>query len=78
MIIELPREIEVQIRETALAEGLSPGDYVARLVAEAGVRRAQLAEFRTAMAERLASLNAGETADGEEVMAELISELGNR
>lgn len=54
------------------------GDYVARLVSETKTRQVHLAEFRAAMAERLASLDAGGTADGEEIMAKLISEIGNR
>jgi hypothetical protein len=77
MTIEVSQEVEDQIRATASSEGLSVGEYVARLVTETNSRRVQAAEFRVVMAERLASLSAGETADGEEVMAKLISELGN-
>jgi hypothetical protein len=75
-VIEVSGELEAQLRQTALAEGLSVGRYVERLVAETNVRRAQVAEFRAAIAERLASLKDGETVDGEEVMGQLISELG--
>ena len=34
MTIELPREIEAQLKETAQAQGVSVGQYVERLVAE--------------------------------------------
>jgi predicted transcriptional regulator len=78
MTIELPREIEAQLRETAQAQGVSVGQYVEKLVAETNVRRAQISEFKAAIAERMASLNAGETVDGEEVMARLISDLASR
>ena len=44
--------------------------------AEAESRRIQLTAFRQAIDERLGSLNAGESANGEEVMARLIAEIG--
>jgi len=75
MTIELSRDIENQLTETAQAQGVSVGQYLERLVAEANLRRAQVAEFRAAIAERMASLNAGNTSDGEEVMARLIAEI---
>jgi predicted transcriptional regulator len=78
MTIELPREIEAQLKETAQAQGVSVGQYLEKLVAETNLRRAQISEFKVAIAERVASLNAGESADGEEVMARLISDLASR
>jgi len=78
MTIELPREIEAQLKETAQAQGVSVGQYVENLVAETNLRRAQVSEFKAAIAERMASLNAGESADGEEVMARLISDFTSR
>jgi predicted transcriptional regulator len=78
MTIELPREIETQLKEEAQALGGSVGQYVESLVAETNLRRAQVSEFRAAIAERTASLNAGDTADGEEVMARLIADLASR
>jgi predicted transcriptional regulator len=75
MLIELPRELEAEIKKTADAEGLSVSAYIQRLVAETNLRRSQLADFSSAIAERIASLDAGEGVDGEEVMSRLISEL---
>ena len=69
MTIELPREIEVQLQETAKAQGVSVGEYVERLVTETNLRREQVSRFRAAIAERLASIDAGEIVDGEAVMA---------
>ena len=69
MMIELPREVAVRLKETAQAQGVSVGQYLERLVAETDLRRTQLSEFRAAIAERMASLKAGDSADGEEVMA---------
>src|ERR1035438_10168687 len=73
MLIDLPNEIETQLKETAQARGVSGGQYVESLVAETNLRYAQITEFRAAIAERMASLNAGESADGEEVMNRLIA-----
>jgi predicted transcriptional regulator len=75
MLIELPRELEAEIKKTADAEGLSVAAYIQRLVAETNLRRSQLADFSSAIAERIASLDAGEGVDGEEVMSRLISEF---
>ena len=75
MTIELPREVASRLQETAQAQGVSVGQYLERLVAETDLRRSHLAEFRAAIAERMASLKAGYSADGEEVMARLIAEL---
>ncbi len=73
MTIELSRETENRIKETAQAQGLSVGQYVETLVAETEVRRTQLKEFRKAIAERMQSLDEGENEDGEQVMVRLIS-----
>ena len=78
MTIELPRELETQLKETAQSQGVSVGQYIERLVAETTLRRAQISEFRTAIADRMASLDAGESSDGEEVMARLITDLASR
>jgi len=78
MTIELPREIETQLKEEAQALGVSVGQYLESLVAETRLRRAQVSEFRAAINERLASLNAGDRVDGEEVMARLIADLESR
>ena len=78
MTIELPSEIETQLTEAAQALGISVSEYVERLVAETNVRRARVSEFRAAITERMESLNAGESEDGEEVMARLIAELASR
>lgn len=78
MTIELSRETEIQLRETAQAQGVSVGQYVETLVAETNLRHAQLDQFRSAIADRMASLNAGVSEDGEEVMAHLIGDLASR
>jgi predicted transcriptional regulator len=78
MTIELPREIETQLKDTAAEQGVSVSQYLETLVRETNLRRKQLAEFRAAIAERVASLDAGEVTDGEEVMARLISGLASR
>ena len=78
MTIELAREIETQLKETAQSQGVSVGQYIESLVAEANRRRAQIAEFRAAIAERMASLNAGDRTDGEEAMSRLIAEPASR
>ena len=75
MTIELPLEIETQLEATAQSQGVSVGQYIERLVAETNLRREQISEFRAAIAERVASLNAGYCEDGEEVMARLITDL---
>jgi hypothetical protein len=66
MTSELPREVEARLKETAQAEGVSVGQDLERLVAETDPRRSQLAEFRAAIAERMASLKASNTSNGEE------------
>lgn len=68
-------ETESRLKETARAEGLSVGQYVEGIVAESSLRRTQLTRFRAAIAERMASLEAGEIYDGEEAMARLMSDL---
>lgn len=78
MTIELPCEIETRMKDTAAAQGVSVSQYVEDLVAEANVRRQQLADFRAAITERLASLEAGDRMDGEATMARLIAELATR
>ena len=78
MTIELPRETEMQLRDTASAQGVSVSQYPELLAAETNLRRQQLAEFRTAIKERLASLETGDRADGEAIMARLIAELAPR
>ena len=78
MTIELPRELETQLEETAHSKGVSVGQYIERLVSETNLRREQISEFRAAIAERMASLNAGCSEDGEEVMARLITDLASR
>jgi hypothetical protein len=75
MTIELPRDLETQLKESAQSQGVSVGQYIERLVVETNLRRAQISEFRAAVAERMASLNAAESVDGEEVMARLIADL---
>jgi hypothetical protein len=78
MTIELPSEIESQLKEAAQAMGVSVGQYVETIVAEANLRRAQVSQFRAAIAERMESLNAADCADGEIVMARLIADLASR
>ena len=78
MTIELPRDLETQLKESAQSQGVSDGQYIERLVVETNLRHAQISEFRAAVAERVASLNAAESVDGEEVMARLIADLALR
>lgn len=78
MTIDLPSEIEAQLKDRARAQGVSISRYIERLVAETDVRNKQVSEFRAAIAERLASLHAGDSVDGEEVMSRLIAELAPR
>jgi hypothetical protein len=82
MTLELSREIEAQLTETAQSQGVSVSQYIERLVAETNLRHAQVSAFRAAIAERMASLEAGDSAaesiDGEEVMARLIADLSSR
>ena len=75
MTIDISPEIEVRLKAKAFTEGVSVGEYVARLVFEEDARRIRLTEFTQAIDERLRSLNGGESVDGEEVMARLIGEL---
>jgi hypothetical protein len=74
MTIELPREIETELSEAAHALGISVGQYIEGLVVETNLRRAKIAEFRAAIDERTASLDSGDTADGEEVMVRPIND----
>ena len=69
MMIELPREVAVRLKETAQAQGVSVGQYLERLVAETDLRRSHVAQLRAAVAERVVSLKDGNASDGEEVMA---------
>lgn len=78
MTIELPHEIESQLEETAKSQGVSVSQYVERLFSETRLRQTQLSEFRAAIGARIASLEAGDSVDGEEVMASLISDLATR
>jgi predicted transcriptional regulator len=78
MIIELPDELEAQLRETARAQGVSVDAYIEKVLVDVNVRQAKIAEFRAAIAERLASLDAGEWTDGEEVITRLIAGLPAR
>jgi hypothetical protein len=66
---------EARLKAIAHAEGVSVGAYVERLVIEEDTRRIRLADFGQAISERVSSLSGGESLDGEEVMARLISEL---
>jgi len=66
MTIELPREIESRIKESAEAQGVSVSQYVEKLVAEGQLRQAQIADLRAAIA------------DGEEVMFRLIADPAAR
>jgi hypothetical protein len=75
MTIDVFPDTAGKLRAHAQAEGVSVATYVERLISEADSRRTQLAAFRQAVGERLASLNAGEAEDGEEVMARLITEI---
>jgi predicted transcriptional regulator len=75
MTIDISPEIEGRLKAKAFTEGVSVGEYVARLVFEEDARRIRLTEFTQAIDERLRSLNSGESVDGEEVMARLIGEL---
>jgi predicted transcriptional regulator len=75
MTIELPRDVEARLKQTALAQGVSLDDYAERLVAESDLRQTHVSEFRAGIAERMISSDAGADVDGEEVMARLIAEL---
>jgi len=66
MTIELPREIESRLKESAEAQGVSVSQYVEKLVAEGQLRQAQIADLRAAIA------------DGEEVMFRLIADPASR
>jgi len=78
MTIDISPEIEGRLKAKAFTEGVSVGEYVARLVFEEDARRIRLSEFAQAIDERLRSLNGGESVDGEKVMARLIGELDER
>jgi len=75
MTIELSREAEAQLQETARARGISVGQYLEGLVSEKSLRDRQISDSRSAIAERVAALGAGDVVDGEEVMARLIAEV---
>ena len=75
MIIDVTPDTEAQLKAKAQAEGVSVGAYVARLLSEEESRRVRLFAFRQVIDERLRALNDGEGVDGEEVMAQLISEF---
>jgi hypothetical protein len=75
MTIDIHPDTAGRLQANAQAEGVSIAAYVERLMLEADSRRIQLGAFRQAIDERLGSLNAGESANGEEVMARLIAEI---
>ena len=78
MTINLSPDIEARLKAQANAEGVSVEAYVARLVSEEESRAIRVEEFGLAIRERLESLNAGESVDGEEVMTRLLTELDER
>jgi hypothetical protein len=75
MTIDIPAETVAQLEAKAREEGVSVGVYVERLLLEESSRKLRLDAFRQAIEARLASLNAGESVDGEEAMARLIAEF---
>jgi predicted transcriptional regulator len=75
MTIDVSPEIEARLKAKASTEGVSVAEYVERMVFEEDARRIRLTEFTQAIDERLRSLSAGESVDGEELMARLIGEL---
>jgi hypothetical protein len=75
MTIDLSPKVEAQLRAKAQAAGFSLGEYVERLMVEEESRRIKLHAFQQAIDERVASLNNGESVNGEEVMARLVEEL---
>lgn len=75
MTIVLPENIASELLETASALGVSVDKYVEDLLAETRLRRTRVAEFQSAIAERMADLNSRGGEDGEAVMARLIEDL---
>jgi hypothetical protein len=75
MTIDVSPETGAQLKTKAEAEGVSINDYVGRLMFEAESRRIQLSAFRQAIDDRASLLDAGESVNGEEVMARLIAEI---
>jgi predicted transcriptional regulator len=78
MTIELPGEIENQLREAAQVQNVSVGEYIENLVRQTSVRNAEVARFRSTVSERMSLLEAGDSVDGEEAMSRLISEISGR
>ncbi|NDJ12077.1 MAG: hypothetical protein EBY17_12950 [Acidobacteriia bacterium] len=78
MLINLSPETETRLTDIARSDGLSVGQDVEEAIDERLLRRKQFAEFQAAIAERLASFEAGEIYDGEEVMARLMADLPSR
>jgi predicted transcriptional regulator len=74
MTIDLSPEIEGRLKAKADAEGISVAAYPERLVFEEETRAARVTVFSEAIRERLESLNAGESVDGEEVTTRLLAE----
>ena len=75
MTIELSPEIVARLKAKAGAEGVSVGAYVERLVFEEEARTMRIAGFEQVIDQRLRSLSAGDSVDGEEVKRQLIAEL---
>ena len=75
MTIDIDPDTPGRLKANAQAVGVSIAVYVEQLISEAESRRVQMAVFRQAIDERLASLNAGESMNGEDVMAQLIGEI---
>ena len=78
MTIDLSPDIEARLKAKADAEGVSVAAYVERLVSEEESRVGRVAAFGEAIRERLQSLKAGESVDGEAVMTRLLAELDAR
>ncbi len=78
MTIDLSPDIAARLKAKADAEGISVGAYVERLVSDEESRFVRVAAFGEAIRERLESLNAGESVDGEQVMTRLLAELDGR
>jgi predicted transcriptional regulator len=75
MTIDIDPDTVGRLKANAQAVGVSIAVYVEQLISEAESRRLQMAAFRQAVDERLASLNTGESVNGEDVMAQLIAEI---
>ena len=78
MSLDISVQLEAEVRAQAALQGVSPDEYLRRLLNQHRQRASELQAFHAEVDESIAALDRGEGKDGEEFMAELRAELTAR